>query len=67
MMGSDSSGNPITFYQGDRFGEPKFDCPQEECDGKLCKDKIVGPISSDPEYYLYVCNKCGYKEYKPEP
>lgn len=67
MMSSDSSGNSITFYQGDRFGEPEFDCPQEECDGKLCRDKMSTPIALDPPYYLYVCNKCSYTEYKLKP
>ena len=66
-MRSDLSTNLIAFYQGNRFGEPEYDCPKEECSGKLCQDKVVGHIGSDPPYYLYVCNKCSYKEYKLKP
>ena len=49
----------ITHFRGE-YSEPKYICPK--CGGGMCKNLSV-TLTSYPERYEYLCNKCGNIEY----
>ncbi len=46
-------------YEISQWSEPKYQCPV--CGGGMCKNLTV-VLTTWPEQYTYMCNKCGYVE-----
>ena len=43
----------------EQWSEPKYQCPV--CGGGMCKNLTV-ILTTWPEQYTYMCNKCGHVE-----
>ena len=55
----------LPVYDFREWSDPIYQCPEDGCDGGMCKN-LTMEFASLPPKYEYRCNKCGHTDYLPQ-
>ena len=59
------SGLRVPSYDFREWSYPIYHCPENGCDGGMCKN-LKSVCAYLPPKYEYKCNKCGHTDYLPQ-
>lgn len=59
------SGLHVPSYDFREWSDPIYQCPEDGCDGGMCKN-LTKVCACLPPKYVYRCNKCGHIDYLPQ-